>query len=122
MDRWWPSSKTCSACGWQNPRLTLADRTFHCTNCGLGIDRDLNAARNIAQHAVAAAQCPVAPGRGETPNACGASMRPPSPRAGRQEVMKREDTVLPRPVPPQRSDPLTLFTLNDIGHETANRP
>ncbi|MFI5688127.1 zinc ribbon domain-containing protein [Streptomyces sp. NPDC051636] len=39
-NRWRPSSKTCSACGWQYPRLTLADRTFHCTNCTLTIDRD----------------------------------------------------------------------------------
>ncbi|GAA0896537.1 hypothetical protein GCM10009574_073820 [Streptomyces asiaticus] len=94
LDRWWPSSKTCSACGWQNPRLTLADRTFHCTNCTLTIDRDLNAARNIAYHA-APVDRSVAPGRGETQNARGASMRPSSPRAGRQEAMKREDTVLP---------------------------
>ncbi|WP_445520977.1 RNA-guided endonuclease TnpB family protein [Streptomyces sp. NEAU-174] len=120
LDRWWPSSKTCSACGWQNPRLTLADRTFHCGNCGLGIDRDLNAARNIAQHAVAAAHHPVAPGRGETQNARGASVRPPGPRARRQEAMNREGTGPPRPVPPQRSDPLTLLVTPD--HELAKRP
>ncbi|WP_331740387.1 transposase (plasmid) [Streptomyces cyaneofuscatus] len=53
-DRYFPSSKTCSACGWQNPRLTLTDRTFICEPCGLTIDRDLNAARNIAAHADAA--------------------------------------------------------------------
>ncbi|WP_240797444.1 transposase [Streptomyces sp. F001] len=68
LDRWWPSSKTRSACGWQNPRLRLADRTFHCTNCALRIDRDLNAARNIARHAVPVDR-PVAPGRGEIQNA-----------------------------------------------------
>ncbi|MEU0896848.1 RNA-guided endonuclease InsQ/TnpB family protein [Streptomyces massasporeus] len=111
LDRWWPSSKTCSACGWQNPHLTLADRTFHCTNCTLTIDRDLNAARNIAAHAVDVER-PVAPGRGETQNARGALVRPSVPRAGRQEAMKREDTSPPRPVPPQRSDPLTLLTLS----------
>lgn len=66
LDRWFPSSKTCSTCGWQNPRLTLADRTFNCPDCGLTIDRDLNAARNIARHAVPADVPPVAPGRGET--------------------------------------------------------
>ncbi|MFD5426367.1 RNA-guided endonuclease InsQ/TnpB family protein [Streptomyces sp. NPDC127084] len=120
LDRWFPSSKTCSACGWQNPRLTLADRTFHCINCTLTIDRDLNAARNIAAHAVPADQT-VAPGSGETQNARRALVRPPSPRAGRQKATKREDTGPPRPVPPQRSDPLTLFTLNDIGHGTAMR-
>ncbi|MDX2680614.1 zinc ribbon domain-containing protein [Streptomyces sp. NY05-11A] len=65
LDRWWPSSKTCSACGWQHPRRTLADRTFHCSNCTLTIDRDLNAARNVAVHA-APVDRPVATGRGET--------------------------------------------------------
>ncbi|WP_432038699.1 RNA-guided endonuclease InsQ/TnpB family protein [Streptomyces cucumeris] len=119
LDRWWPSSKTCSACGWQNPRLALADRTFHCATCGLRIDRDLNAARNIAQHA-AVVHHPVAPGIGETQNARGASVRPPGLTAGRQEAMKREDTGPPRPVPPQRSDPLTLPTTPD--HKMAKRP
>ncbi|MEU5499803.1 RNA-guided endonuclease InsQ/TnpB family protein [Streptomyces griseofuscus] len=121
LDRWFPSSKTCSACGWQNPRLTLADRTFHCSNCALTIDRDLNAARNIAAHAVPVDRS-VAPGRGETRNARGAPVRPPGPRAGRQEAKKREDTSPTRPVPPRRSDPLTLFTLNDLGYETAKQP
>jgi putative transposase len=47
-DRWFPSSKTCSSCGDVNATLTLADRTFSCENCGLSIDRDLNAAVNLA--------------------------------------------------------------------------
>lgn len=59
VDRWLPSSKTCSACGWLHPGLTLADRTFHCPQCGLVIDRDLNAARNIA--AAAATHSPDRP-------------------------------------------------------------
>ncbi|MFE7399007.1 zinc ribbon domain-containing protein [Streptomyces sp. NPDC057557] len=52
-------SKTCSACGWQNPRLPLADRTFHCDECGLRIDRDTNAARNIAAHAAVSGTQPA---------------------------------------------------------------
>jgi len=51
-DRWFPSSKTCSACGWHNSTLTLGDRVFQCPECGLEMDRDLNAARNLAQLAV----------------------------------------------------------------------
>jgi IS605 OrfB family transposase len=47
-DRFYPSSKTCSACGWVKAKLTLAERTFTCMACGLAIDRDLNAARNLA--------------------------------------------------------------------------
>lgn len=106
LDRWFPSSKTCSACGWQNPRLALADRTFHCPDCGLTIDRDLNAARNIAHHAAVADVPPVAPGRGETQNARGALVRPDSRKAARHGATKREDTWPPGQVPPQRSDPL----------------
>jgi putative transposase len=47
-DRWEPSSKTCSECGAIKADLTLADRTYICTACGVVIDRDLNAARNLA--------------------------------------------------------------------------
>jgi putative transposase len=47
--RWEPSSKTCSGCGWVDDDLTLADRMFHCEACGLVINRDLNAAINLAK-------------------------------------------------------------------------
>jgi putative transposase len=47
-DRWFASSKTCSACGAVRPKLTLAERTYHCDACGLIADRDLNAAANLA--------------------------------------------------------------------------
>src|SRR6266566_38390 len=47
VDRWFASSKTCSACGWVDEDLNLGDRVFNCEACGLSIDRDLNAARNI---------------------------------------------------------------------------
>ena len=64
--RWEPSSKTCSACGWVDEDLMLADRTFHCRNpqiaCGLVLDRDLNAAINLAT---------LAGSSSESQNACG---------------------------------------------------
>ena len=47
VDRWYPSSKTCSACGTVKAKLSLSERVFHCDACGLSIDRDLNAAINI---------------------------------------------------------------------------
>lgn len=47
IDRFYPSSKTCSECGWKKENLTLSDRIFKCENCGIEIDRDLNAAINI---------------------------------------------------------------------------
>lgn len=47
-DRWFPSSKTCSACGSINTDLTLADRVYRCP-CGLVLGRDVNAAINLAR-------------------------------------------------------------------------
>ncbi|MEN5074076.1 RNA-guided endonuclease TnpB family protein [Isoptericola cucumis] len=47
-DRWFPSSKTCSACEDVKTTLTLAERVFTCENCGHTTDRDLNAAVNLA--------------------------------------------------------------------------
>lgn len=51
-DRWYPSSKTCSGCGNVKPLLKLSERTYVCDSCDLVIDRDLNAARNLAELAV----------------------------------------------------------------------
>src|SRR6266699_6145224 len=48
VSRWEPSSQTCSGCGWRHPNLQLSDRVFMCETCGLTIDRDLNAAQNLA--------------------------------------------------------------------------
>ena len=50
-DRWFPSSKLCSGCGVVKAKLYLAERTYECDSCGLVIDRDLNAAVNLARHA-----------------------------------------------------------------------
>jgi len=46
-DRFFPSSKTCSECGWINADLKLTDRVYVCPNCGNNKDRDLNAAINL---------------------------------------------------------------------------
>ena len=47
VDRWYPTSKTCSNCGVVKAKRPLSGRTFNCDMCGLSIDRDLNAAINI---------------------------------------------------------------------------
>ncbi len=47
IDRFYPSSKTCSACGYIKPQLILGERTFICEECSMALDRDLNAALNI---------------------------------------------------------------------------
>ena len=49
-DRWFPSSKLCSACGSKKIVLTLKDRTYICKECGFVMDRDLNAAVNLANY------------------------------------------------------------------------
>ncbi len=46
-DRFYPSSKTCSKCGTIKQDLTLKDRVYKCTECGISINRDLNAAINL---------------------------------------------------------------------------
>ena len=48
-DRWFPSSKTCSNCGTKKETLSLDERVFECSHCGLVIDRDLNAAINLSK-------------------------------------------------------------------------
>ncbi|MFD8335605.1 RNA-guided endonuclease TnpB family protein [Streptomyces solisilvae] len=75
-------SKTCSACGQQNPRLTLADRVFHCRHCNLKLPRGVNAARNIAANAVVPRPDGDAidlPYEGDVKTARRAPIRPASP-------------------------------------------
>ena len=45
--RFYPSSKTCSSCGFVNQELTLADRNWQCPQCKTELDRDVNASQNI---------------------------------------------------------------------------
>lgn len=47
IGRFYPSSKACSRCGHVEEDLTLSDRVYECAECGLVLDRDLNAAKNI---------------------------------------------------------------------------
>lgn len=49
VDRWYPSSKTCSNCGNKKESLSLAEREFICDCCNFRLDRDLNAAINLSQ-------------------------------------------------------------------------
>ena len=47
IDKFYPSSKTCSCCGYVKKELTLKERIFYCPNCNTKIDRDYNASLNI---------------------------------------------------------------------------
>ncbi len=71
VDRWAPTSQTCSVCGHRDGPKPLRVRAWICQACGAAHDRDINAARNILNILVAA-------GPAETPNACGAGVRPPA--------------------------------------------
>ena len=55
VDKWYPSSKTCSACGAVKAKLSLDERTYECNTCGVSVDRDVNAATNLARLGLPAA-------------------------------------------------------------------
>jgi putative transposase len=55
--RWYPSSRTCSACGHLLAQLSLSTRTWQCLSCGTRHDRDVNAAKNILAAGLAVAAC-----------------------------------------------------------------
>ncbi len=81
IDRFYPSSKTCSACGHLLAKLSLGTRHWTCPTCGTRHDRDVNAAKNIL----------VAAGLAETENARGATVRP-NRVIDRRVAVKREPT------------------------------
>ncbi len=57
IDRWYPSSKTCSACGHLLAELSLSTRHWRCPSCGTRHDRDANAAKNILAAGLAVSTC-----------------------------------------------------------------
>jgi IS605 OrfB family transposase len=81
-DRWFPSSKTCSGCQAVTAKLPLSARVFHCKACGLVLDRDLNAARNLARLAEHVA--------GSGPETLTARGGDPRPGLAGQSSVKRE--------------------------------
>jgi putative transposase len=111
-DRFYPSSKTCSDCGTVKAKLSLSERVFGCQACGLVIDRDLNAASNLARMAQRHAQaegmlkCHVARTGRETKNARGGQVSPGT-SAG-LSPLKREDS--PHGEPTQVRKALALAT------------
>jgi putative transposase len=69
VSRWYPSSKTCVACGYLLTELSLKARHWQCPSCGTRHDRDINAAKNILAAGLAVA-------RRNSGDACGAGVRP----------------------------------------------
>jgi len=84
--RSFPSSKLCSHCGHKKKELSLSEREYHCEECGLQIDRDVNAALNL-----------VAVSLPETKNACGEEVRHiDSSGITMQTSEKQEPNISPR--------------------------
>jgi putative transposase len=102
-DRFYPSSKTCSGCGMAKAKLSLSERVFSCEACGLSLDRDENAARNLAGLALAVAQAQdgssalfVAATGAETLNARGATdPEAPGPNGQPHRTAKAHSTGHP---------------------------
>ncbi|MGP4021432.1 RNA-guided endonuclease InsQ/TnpB family protein [Saccharopolyspora sp. 5N708] len=88
VDRWFPSSKTCSACGKLVDSMPLNVRTWTCTGCSTTHDRDVNAARNILAAGLAV-------------SACGAGVRPQreSSRTGQSARKQEPSAARPKAIP-----------------------
>ena len=50
VDRWYPSTKRCSGCGERKAYMGLDERVYACKSCGMGMERDLNAALNLKEY------------------------------------------------------------------------
>ncbi|MGW6918191.1 RNA-guided endonuclease InsQ/TnpB family protein [Kitasatospora sp. NPDC054939] len=83
VDRWFPSSKLCSACGTLHGRMPLDVREWTCCGCGTTHDRDVNAARNILAAGLAV-------------TACGDGVGPQRSTPGGQSSVKQEVVPAPR--------------------------
>jgi putative transposase len=78
IDRWFPSSKTCSACGHLLAELSLSTRHWTCPSCGARHDRDINAAKNILAAGLAVSACGADIRHRETPPVRPAMKQEPS--------------------------------------------
>ena len=79
IGRWYPSSKTCSACGYLLAWLNLGTRRWTCPSCGARHDRDVNAAKNILAAGRAASACGAGVRHLETPPVRPAVKQEPQP-------------------------------------------
>ncbi len=92
-DRFYPSSKTCSACGSIKETLALSDRVFRCEHCGFECDRDENAARNLEMMAANW----VVPARGVGSSAPKRRLRLSSLTAKREAETNRRNSLSGQP-------------------------
>jgi putative transposase len=74
--------KRCSRCGWIDAGLTLSNRVYHCAQCGLVLDRDLNAAINLEK---------LAGSSSDNHNACGVTSSGTKRKPGMQLAAKKQE-------------------------------
>jgi putative transposase len=86
VDRFYPSTKLCSVCGFKLDTLDLSVRSWECPKCGQGHDRDINAARNILKEA--------ARRHWEARNACGEGVERGACKGITQSSTKQEGGIL----------------------------
>jgi putative transposase len=90
-DRWYASSKTCSACGHLLAALSLGTRMWACPSCGTRHDRDVNAAKNILAAGLAAAA-----GGSSDGDACGDGVRRQGNSLSQSSVKQEASVARPR--------------------------
>ena len=93
-DTLYPSSKTCSGCNAVKAKLPLSERTYRCEHCGVRVDRDLNAALNLAALAQRVA--------GSDPETINARPRPPQGERTENPCQTRPSRAVGRPRSPHR--------------------
>lgn len=85
IDRWAPTSRTCSTCGTVKPKLPLSERRYTCDDCGTILDRDVNAAKNILAVAL----------RDDEDRATDSGLRSPTAVPAAQRLTRKTGTVYP---------------------------
>ena len=99
VGRLYPSSKMCSHCGVTKAKLALSDRVFECSTCGISLDRDVNAARNIHREGLRLLGNEASSVAGHQPETLNADLRDREtepPRWGRGDRYQSRTTQPPR--------------------------
>jgi len=103
VNRYYPSSKKCSHCGETKAKLAIGDRVFECSKCGISLDRDVNAARNIRDEGIRLLTneaSAVAGHQPETLNAVSRDRETEPPRRGRGDRYQSRTTQPARDLSP----------------------
>lgn len=79
-DRFFASTKTCSGCGAVKAKLSLSERIYRCEHCGLVLDRDVNASRNLVALSAAISGVTSSP-------SCGATLNEPAGNSGKTDLV-----------------------------------